>query len=154
MTSEAYGKAYEKGFKLTIRFLWTRGCKDLSVAEEAAQQAWSHGWEKLEQLKNPDAVLAWINSIALNKQRAIARRDYEIPLAGNFPGGEAVSINELHIRKELSKVHLVNRNLFLRHLEGVSSETLASEMGLTEIAVRVRLSRVRKGLKDSFAGCN
>ena len=73
MKSEAYGKSYERGFRLTVRFLMSRGvCGD--SAEEAAQVAWTKGWEHLGQLRDDRMVVTWVNSIAWNVIRSLARK--------------------------------------------------------------------------------
>ena len=58
MNTEVYGKSYERGFRLTVRFLISRGvCTD--SAEEAAQVAWAKGWEHLCQLR--DDRMVWLH---------------------------------------------------------------------------------------------
>src|SRR5260370_3130495 len=72
MTREEYGMAYQKGYKLTVRFLVSRGLS-YDSAQETAQAAWTKGWERLGQLRDSNMVLTWMNSIALNIHRIFIR---------------------------------------------------------------------------------
>src|SRR5436309_10803035 len=74
MTNEEYGRAYQKGFSLTVRFLVSRGLS-YDAALDTAQAAWAKGWERREQLRDPNLVLTWTNSIALNLHRTYLRRE-------------------------------------------------------------------------------
>ena len=53
MTKEEYGKAYQRGFNLTVRFLVSRGLS-YDAALDTAQAAWAKGWERREQLRDPN----------------------------------------------------------------------------------------------------
>ena len=75
MTNEHYGKAYQKGFDRTVRFLVSRGLS-YDAALDTAQAAWAKGWERREQLRDPNLVLTWTNSIALNLHRVSGRNPY------------------------------------------------------------------------------
>src|SRR5258708_37060761 len=74
MTTEEYGRAYQRGFNLTVRFLVSRGLS-YDSALDTAQAAWAKGWERREQLRDPSLVLTWTNSIALNIHRTFLRRE-------------------------------------------------------------------------------
>src|SRR5271163_1008325 len=73
MTSDGYGKAYQRGFDLTVRFLISRGVQR-DNAEEAAQAAWVKGWERLGQLRKDSFVVMWVNTIAMNVHRNWLRK--------------------------------------------------------------------------------
>src|SRR3977135_3498857 len=74
MTTEDYGKAYQRGYNLTVRFLVSRGL-GYDTAQETAQAAWAKGWERIGQLRDQSMVLTWMNSIALNIHRSHLRRE-------------------------------------------------------------------------------
>jgi len=75
MTREEYGEAYKRGFDLTVRFLLSRGVHPSDRAREAAQAAWTKGWERLGQLRDESLVMTWVNAIALNVYRGFLRRE-------------------------------------------------------------------------------
>src|ERR1051325_94436 len=74
MTRNDYGQAYIKGFERTVRFLISRGAQR-DGAREAAQAGWARGWERLNQLRNEETVLPWVNAIALNADRGLLRKE-------------------------------------------------------------------------------
>ena len=55
MTNEHYGKAYQKGFDRTVRFLVSRGLS-YDAALDTAQAAWPKVGHR-EQLRDPNLVL-------------------------------------------------------------------------------------------------
>src|SRR4051794_29809791 len=73
MTSNAYGDAYRNGFERTVRFLLSRGGQ-IDSAQEASQEAWVRGWERLDQLHDEGMLSTWINTIALNLHRRLSRK--------------------------------------------------------------------------------
>lgn len=68
MTSEAYGAAFETGFRSTVRFLQSRGA-NLDRAEEAAQAAWARGWQYRHELRDESLLRCWIDVIAIRLHR-------------------------------------------------------------------------------------
>ena len=69
MTPTEYGQAYQVGFASTVRLLVTRGV-EASQAEELAQEAWAHGWEKTLQGTQPLLIRTWINITAIHLSSA------------------------------------------------------------------------------------
>ena len=84
MTREQYANAYDSGYATTKRFLVSRGI-NVETAEEAAQAAWARGWEHRDKLRNPDKVLSWVNTIALNLFRNWFRRPGNRRAVGGNP---------------------------------------------------------------------
>ena len=74
MTREEYGDIYQTGRERTIRFLLSRGAAP-GLAPDIAQSAWLRGWERLSQLRDPQMIVTWINSIALNQYRRVIRTE-------------------------------------------------------------------------------
>jgi len=146
MTREQYSLAYDNGYKLTVRFLVSRGLSGDS-AEEAAQAAWAKGWEHREHLRNPKRVVSWVNTIALNLFRNWFRRREsaeELPEIATAPRMDPRAID---LDRSLEKCGARDRQLLEEHyLEGYTSEELARRTGCTPVAVRVRLMRVRRRL--------
>jgi RNA polymerase sigma-70 factor (ECF subfamily) len=146
MTREQYSLAFDHGYKLTVRFLVSRGLSGDS-AEEAAQAAWAKGWEHRKHLRNPKRVVSWVNTIALNLFRNWFRRresPEELPEIATAPKMDPRAI-DLH--RSLDRCGPRDRQLLEEHyLEGYTSEELAQRTGCTPVAVRVRLMRVRRKL--------
>lgn len=146
MSREDYGKAYQKGFNLTVRFLVSRGLS-YDSAQETAQAAWAKGWERLEQLRDPSMVLTWMNSIALNIHRSYIRRE---PLQQALPElatSPKINLAAIDVKTILKFCKNNDRMVLQRHyLEGYKVQEIAQQQGWTETAVRIRLLRARRSV--------
>ena len=146
MNTEVYGKSYERGFRLTVRFLISRGvCTD--SAEEAAQVAWAKGWEHLGQLRDDRMVVTWVNSIAWNVVRSLARKlpFEELPEVAVPP---TVNLAAIDVDRAL-RCCKTAESLLLRqyYLEGHRIKDIARQEGRTPTAVRLRLLRARRSAR-------
>src|SRR5450631_66866 len=72
MTPEFFTQAYRKGLHLTTRLLLSKGLS-IEEAEEFAQSAWARGWEARHQLREPDRIMTWVNTIAMHKMYSAKR---------------------------------------------------------------------------------
>ena len=146
MTREQYSLAFDNGYKLTVRFLVSRGLSGDS-AEEAAQAAWAKGWEHRKHLRNPKRVVSWVNTIALNLFRNWFRKresPEELPEIATAP---KMDVRAIDLHRSLEHCAPRDRQLLEgQYLEGYTSEELARRTGSTPVAVRVRLMRVRRKL--------
>jgi RNA polymerase sigma factor (sigma-70 family) len=146
MTGEQYSLAYGNGYQSTVHFLVSRGlsCEN---AEEAAQAGWAKGWEYRENLRNPERVASWVNTIALNVFRNSFRRrelSKELPEITTAP---QIGPQAIDLYRTLEQCNARDRELLEWHyLEGYTSEELGQKTGCTAVAVRVRLLRVRRRL--------
>jgi RNA polymerase sigma-70 factor (ECF subfamily) len=144
MTRDEFGAAYKKGYALTVRFLASRGLT-WDDAEETAQEAWTRGWERLGQLRDPRMVLTWTNSIALNIHRGSFRRR---PLPSTLPEtatSPKLNLAAIDVERILHFSKKKDRFLLQRHyLEGFTAQEIASEGTSTKNAVRSRLLRARR----------
>jgi RNA polymerase sigma-70 factor, ECF subfamily len=147
MTRTEYGDAYQGGFPVTIRFLLSRGVPG-DRAEEAAQAAWTKGWERRRQLRDPKRIVTWVNTIALNQFRnwlRKQRRSEELPELAISPGTNARAID---LQRSLRVCRQSDRRILERHyLEGLTSYEIARQSGCTPVAARVRLLRARRRLR-------
>jgi len=151
MNSEAYGKSYERGFRLTVRFLMSRGvCGD--SAEEAAQVAWTKGWERLGQLREDRMVVTWVNSIAWNVIRSLARKRplEELPEVAVPP---TVNLAAIDVDRALKCCKTAESLLLRQHyFEGHRVKDIARQEGRTATAVRIRLLRARRSARAQLVG--
>ena len=145
MTREGYGQAYQKGFSLTVRFLLSRGVQR-DAADEAAQAAWVKGWERLEQLRNESSVTTWVNTIALNVYRRLARREANPPvLPTMYEKTVKIDVAAIDVARILQFCRPNDRHLLeQQYVNGVTTEEIAREQGVTETAIRIRLLRARR----------
>jgi RNA polymerase sigma factor (sigma-70 family) len=144
MTQEQYGKAYQSGFNLTVRFLVSKGLS-YDSARETAQAAWAKGWERLSQLRNPAMILTWMNSIALNIHRSYIRREPLQQALPEIPTAPKVNLAAIDVRRILKCCKQNDRMVLQWHyLEGYKVQEIARQQGWTETAVRIRLLRARR----------
>jgi len=145
MTRDEYGMAYRKGFDLTVRLLKSRGV-DSELACDVAQSAWTKGWERLSQLRQPSLVITWVNAIALNVYRSILRSSVE--LVELSPQDLVVKTSEyaqFDAEQILKNCRPMYRDVLTeRYIYGNSVEDVARARGVTESTIRVRLLRARK----------
>jgi DNA-directed RNA polymerase specialized sigma24 family protein len=147
MTRQEYGQAYQEGFSVTIRFLLARGVAG-DVAEECAQAAWSRGWERIHQLRDHDFLRTWVNSIALNIFRRSAQMDSRKQVLSDCAGGPEVDVAAIDLARLLDSCSESDRVLLKHQLDGLSTCEMASAVGTSETAVRIRLMRARRSAKS------
>jgi RNA polymerase sigma factor (sigma-70 family) len=146
MTREEYGKAYQTGFNMTVRFLVSRGLT-YDAAQETAQAAWAKGWERLGQLRDPSMVLTWMNSIALNIHRSYIRREPLLQTLPELSTAPKINLAAIDVRRILKCCKRNDRVVLQRHyLEGYKVQEIAEQQGWTETAVRIRLLRARRSV--------
>lgn len=144
-----YGEAYRNGYGATRRFLLAGGAP-IDEAEEIAQAAWVRGWEYRNQLRDPEMVGFWVNSIARNLFRARFRGPAPVPIEGVHPS-YTFDMEALEIERLLDRCPMRDRALLERNLEGYSAEEIARETGITSTGIRVRLLRLRNLLRQQLA---
>ena len=146
MTREEYGTAYQKGYKLPVRFLVSRGLS-YDTAQETAQAAWTKGWERLGQLRDTNMVFTWMNSIALNIHRSYIRREPLLQILPELPAPPKVNLAAIDVRRILKCCKTKDRLVLHRHyIEGYKVQEIAKSQGWTETAVRIRLLRARRSV--------
>ena len=147
-----FADQFEQNYRLTVRFLISRGIRH-DTAEEFAQAAWARGWERLEQLKNPEMMLSWVNSIALNMFRGAARCHGEVvPLDRDLRASVQSDMHRLDASKLMKLCNEDDQSLLRRYyFDGVEASELAAEAGVSTITIRVRLSRARHGIATRVA---
>ncbi len=146
MTTDDFGKAYQRGYTLTVRFLVSRGLP-YDTAQETAQAAWVKGWERIGQLRDQSMVLTWMNSIALNIHRSYVRREPLFQVLPELSTPPKVNLAAIDVRRILKTCKHNDRVVLQRHyLEGFKVQEIAEEQGWTETAVRIRLLRARRAV--------
>ncbi|MFN0102355.1 MAG: RNA polymerase sigma factor [Bryobacteraceae bacterium] len=150
LSQEQFAAAYRPGFSRTVRFLQSSGV-DHQLAEEISQAAWSRGWECRAQLKNPDAIGVWVNSIAKNLLRVDYRRRKTVEELTEDSATIEASTDTTALAELLAHCSEEDRMLLVRHyMEGWSSNELAPALGISPVSVRVRLLRIKNSLRETL----
>jgi DNA-directed RNA polymerase specialized sigma24 family protein len=149
-----FAAAYEHGYRMTQRFLISRGAPP-DAAEEVAQAAWAKGWECRSQLHNPTLLGAWVNSIAKNLLRNRARADRRLERLAMATGVGSPSADDLFVNQLLDRCKPSESTLLnAYYVEGYTTEEIARRAGMTPVTVRVRLLRIRRSLRSRLLGHN
>ena len=124
-------------------------------AEDLAQEAILQAFLGLEHLREPDRFGAWLCGIAANLARMRLRRlRLQRSLAGWPPAPEAPVDAETTalVREALAELDPAQRDTVLMHdVAGLSAAEIGTRVGRTPGAVRVRLHRGRRELRERLS---
>lgn len=140
--------------------------RDVQASEDIAQDAFLKAWKHLGSLKNPDSLLPWLRQITRNLARDHLRAAQYRPLSGegaeiaiSLTADTAPTPSELALQTEQEKVAAEiiaslpedsREVLLLFYRESQSSQQVAHLLGMTDAAVRKRLSRARTFVRDEL----
>lgn len=146
MNRNQFESAYRLGYDRTVRFLISTGAPR-DAAQEAAQAAWTRGWEHLDQLRDDDMVLTWVNTIALNVHRRVWRRETRNEPLTEFRSAFEINLAAIDTERMLGLCHPSERALLRRQMDGSTTEEIARDHGVTTAAIRIRLMRARRSAR-------
>ena len=137
---------------------------NVTQSEDVAQETFLTAWTELRSLREPAKLRAWLSGIARYKIQRFLRQDGREPVHRAalldetldpavdeaLPSEQAISREEEAILwRSLENIPEIYREpLVLYYREHQSIECVAAELDLTEDAVKQRLSRGRKLLRD------
>jgi RNA polymerase sigma-70 factor (ECF subfamily) len=131
------------------------GVRSDETARDLAQEVALRAWRRLASLSDPRSFTVWIRRIAANAardhlRRVAVRREEELELAGHDdPHAEAERRAELRLMlAALEDEDAEVVELLMARADGVSVEALAVRTGVSEGALKMRLMRARKRLRD------
>ncbi len=139
---------------------------DLNHSEDIAQEAFVEAWGKLDTLKEPEKLKAWLCGILRFKVSRFRRKEANQPVKN----ADELEEDRGHESKELKTEDAVIRNeeqvllweamenvpdtyreaLVLFYREDRSTRQVADDLDLSEVAVKQRLSRGRKLLQEEM----
>ncbi len=140
--------------------------RDRQASEDIAQEAFVRGWQQLHQLRNPSSFLPWLRQITRNLARDWLRTQRGRPLSG--PAAELAlgmaadpapdALDRLQrVEEEVAAADIISalpedsrEVLLLYYREGQRSQQVADLLGLSDAAVRKRLSRARAHVRDGL----
>jgi RNA polymerase sigma-70 factor, ECF subfamily len=124
------------------------------AADDAAQEATIRAWRYRTRCRNPARPEPWVAGIARREAlRAIAkRRDEPAPTEWDLvdPRQDLSELVEsLDLWRAISAINGQDRRLLVGHYwQDLPNSELATQLGLAEVTVRVRLHRLRHLLRE------
>lgn len=140
--------------------------RDVQASEDIAQEAFLKAWQNLSKLNNSTSFLPWLRQITRNLARDWLRSHRNRPLTGE--GAEIAigmaadpspspSEHLLRAEEEIVAADIISalpedsrEVLLLYYREGQSSQQVANLLGLSDAAVRKRLSRARGTVREEL----
>ncbi|MFL6585699.1 MAG: RNA polymerase sigma factor [Luteimonas sp.] len=161
----AYGRIVQMSQNATtaIALAITR---DVQASQDIAQEAYLKAWQQLGRLQNTTSFLPWLRQITRNlardylrarRERIVAGEAAEIAIAQaadpeGCPMQRIVDDETGRVAADLiSDLPDESREvLLLYYREGGNSKQVAALLGLSDAAVRKRLSRARRSLREDL----
>jgi RNA polymerase sigma factor (sigma-70 family) len=134
-------------------------CGDRDLAEEAVQSAWPIVWHRLDSVREPERLGAWLASVAVNEARQLARRDrrrqvVEIRVATETSARRsdpAQRVEDLDLACALERLSPDDRALLvLRYVAGLNSTELGVAFRMSASGLRRRLARLLDVLRTEL----
>lgn len=159
---EAFRRLIENHQATITSTLVACGVRSRDTAFDLSQEVALRVWRALPELRDPRAVGGWLRRVAANAARDHLRRlaarpeeplDQDLELAGEEdPHREVTRADELRLMLEaLGEIERPVAELLIASADGVSVKELSRRAGTTEGALKMRLSRARRLLRQRLA---
>lgn len=161
----AYGRIV-RACQNTVTAIALAITRDVQASEDIAQEAFIKAWQQLDRLKNSTSFLPWLRQITRNLARDYLRANSHRPLTGE---GAEIAIGMaadpsptpseqlLLTEQEIVAADIISalpeesrETLLLYYREGQRSQQVADLLGLSDAAVRKRLSRARGCVREEM----
>jgi len=129
--------------------------RDWTASEDAVQDAFVRAYQSRDQLRSADNPFPWLARIVVNQCKTIRRKTWREVITQLLPYGEIRGAEDTVITKEeTSTLHKcvmglpesLRIPLYLYYFEEMHTKEIAHVMGVSDGAVRIRLSRARERL--------
>jgi RNA polymerase sigma-70 factor, ECF subfamily len=125
--------------------------REIELAQDAAQDAWSLLWRRPPELRDRNQLRTWLLSVTANNARQTMRRrrigrrliNQAAEQTPSDRSAEMVELSDLLARLPVEDRQAIGLRLVL----GFSTQETASIMGLSESALRSRLHRALRTLR-------
>ncbi|HEX5400075.1 MAG TPA: RNA polymerase sigma factor, partial [Verrucomicrobiae bacterium] len=160
--AERYRELVERHERRIYAIAWSR-LGDVTLAEEATQEAFIRAYRRLRLLRDGTKFSGWIAAIArrvainfglrhrreLNKRKRWAFEHADETAPESSTGESDSPCTSETLRQTLAELPASHREcLVLFYLEGKSGAEAAAALGISETALRVRLHRARAALRE------
>lgn len=157
----AFGELARRHYQGVVRVVY-QYCSDVSIAEDAAQEAFIRAWQNLPSFRLSTPFRAWLFRIAINAALDVLRRKPEESieevqlLKGSDPAGNPETAlmakeQELLVRRALQNLPDASRSvLILREYGALSYQEIAAALEIPVGTVMSRLNYARSLLRKSL----
>lgn len=153
---DAFGELY-RGFSAAVHGTLLARLRPAD-AEDLVQEVFLEGWQKLDQLREPESFGAWICAIARRRATDLVRRTAPIdPLPEELSVAPSAAVDldaRLALEAIQSLAEAYREPLLLRLMGGLSGEEIAQVTGLKPGSVRVNLHRGFRLLRERMGVTN
>lgn len=134
--------------------------RDMGLAEDAVQTAWSIAWRKLGSVREPARLRSWLMRVAANEARKslknrgrrTAIESLSVGLGAPAGVNPETGIDAIDMRKALARLNADDRALLaMRYVAGFNATELAEAIGITPSGVRNRLERLTTRLRQDLS---
>ncbi|WP_372391299.1 RNA polymerase sigma factor [Xanthomonas sp. NCPPB 3582] len=162
---QAYGRIVS-ACQNTVTAIALAITRDIAASEDIAQEAFLRAWQRLAQLHQPASFLPWLRQITrnlardwlrANRHRALSGEAADLAIAMAADPAPSPADHLLQAEEEIAAFDMISalpeesrETLLLYYREGQSSQQVASLLGLSDAAVRKRLSRARASVRDEL----
>jgi len=131
---------YQAAFRVAYGLL-----HDATEAEDVVQEAAFKAWRKLDNLREGSSLRPWFLAIVANQCRDVSRSRWWSVTKGDRPEGDTRSVDvaaAVDLRRALRRLSHDDRLIIvLRYYLDMPFEEIASTLGITPKAVRIRVER-------------
>jgi RNA polymerase sigma-70 factor (ECF subfamily) len=133
--------------------------RDMGLAEDAVQTAWSIAWRRLGSVREPAHLRSWLMRVAAkeakkslkNRGRRVAVESLSVGLGAPSGVNPETGIDAIDLRKALARLDADDRALLaMRYVAGFNATELAAAIGITPSGVRNRLERLTARLRQDL----
>lgn len=150
MTRTDFTHAYERGYRSTVHFLLAGGVPPDEV-DDIAQAAWTRGWERRIQLREPRNLERWVSRIGLNLFRNRLRSRHAQGLLVEIPCPPPAGAMRIDLERAFGRCRPTDRSLLeAYYLDGYTSDELGRHEHCRAGTVRVRVMRARRRLANAL----
>ncbi|MFI8603769.1 RNA polymerase sigma factor [Cellulophaga baltica] len=128
---------------------------DQMLAGDFCQEVFIKVWEHLPSFRNDASISTWIYRITVNTCLVSLRKKRNIPLS-KVPGTVELQNPENEFKEKEKKFQTLyqcidqlskdNKSIILLELEGIPQKEIASIMGISHEAIRIRIHRIKNEL--------
>ncbi|KGK30451.1 RNA polymerase sigma factor [Cellulophaga sp. E6(2014)] len=128
---------------------------DLMLANDFVQEVFIKVWEHLPNFRNDASISTWIYRITVNTCLISLRKKRNIPLS-KILGTVEIQNPENGLQDKEKKFQTLyqcidqlskdNKSIILLELEGIPQKEIASIMGISHEAIRIRIHRIKNEL--------